>query len=1652
MAPESALLSSALHAYHNPHLRARADALARFRACRLRVRAAQDRALFLSPDNLDNSGRALLVAEAAQSAWITEGDSSSGRSSGDLGSIVWPEGNLDEEEDPEPLKLPSDASNDITSLLVAPLLDLRLQPRFRLHSRKQTATKDAVSAAICVSSRPSAEQQRQAAERAAAWQSMMTTAAELKQQAAEAAAAAAARSKESAPPATLSLKLNGTLVRSWLIEFEVTAEVYTGKSSSSAGASTSTSSGSAEDQGNIVGYLVERSSPETAAATNAAKQQRRPSMASPMSGRSTGSSGLGTVCETGDGLDHDDADLAPLPQPPLPPQLQSAPERARALFPEALPLRPLPPAVPPPMPPPPTEEEEERLWVFRRRVARCVPINLRFAAARAATTPFSSRSSGSSGGSGDGVRVELEATKPVTSSSSAKESGSVSVHDSEKVSTLPPAALLASVQNATMPTFCAAAHDDPPLPFPNNDAKRSELLRKLNLDSSGVSKGGRHNDNGTSNSHGTSDDESSSIAAEAPAVIEPTLQSFAVPTEAAEAATAAAAAGVATGYPGLATEASAAALAAATAAATDASAGEYSPSTPGGNAGSYSNSADSSRSRSVDSVKQAAWTAVSAAEGNSSSTARGAVVWGGGLHLGACYTQWRPEAVPIPAHEEGASSPPRSPNSETLPDATSKVAEGAGGVTGFAGGGTRTMYLPSTLCLVTEDDPSLLPMHDDESTTSSTNGHAGSSSAAGRSSANAASDHHQNRPIVLRGSGAFSAALDLMRAALIDHTRLKATFFGDSANKSSSNNHDGAATSTTTAVASQLPSTSLVWRATGDHRSLDVQSLCRALRPQHVLACLQAACLDRTIVLTSRTTSALTLAVPALARLSNAALLGTPNEPSVNSSGSFDANVNNTPAAARRSSSGGSRRGKHRLLASSTVGGHVVHPLLPANHLPSLHKRRVAQPSQRYRPALVGLDSRLLALLKPSAAASPEPGTTSRSRASASRSSSGGGVGGVLAPGSSSSLEAAAVGASRDGLTSNNEDLLALQAAEGLRAPTQPPLTVEGATPGSPPSAAASTSSAAGGGGGRRRGSMIGLSSTSSTSPTSGAHQRPKHLRWVWALVPNDAGGVGGSDGREATSVATAIDDARDCAAAAVRVHALTFCSNTKRVLESSFFRFMTRRSPILFACLPLLLRPTRFQKLQVRGLRSLLHDAMVVDLDDDAIASPTTNTPAASGSTSAAAAAAAFSPASNAAAAAAGVGSAAVGIAGLPALPRRVREGFERSLHRAWHRKDLKAAAALLRPPPPPPASATAARGATSGRHGSNLWEVHEDDDSMLESDSEDSDESHSDEDNGDRGQGSSEAVPAAPNASADAPATRPDEAPRSSSTQAAAASDSAGVATAVAAAPAAAAALLSPRNAIFARLNAVKAAKKAAADAAAGTAATTKEAASGGGGSKAGASSAAGGEDANSGAFKLQKPKSDCRHRRDSKHTARVRFVAEESVAGAATLALARRVLLASALLPMRRFTRTYPNERVVALHRASLLQALTAASPAKQVADKACEAARTRQASHVPLPPPPPPRFGRQAVAVPLPPPRLLGGSGRADMSPSAAHAERAATEAVALHMAVLEADRAAAEADAAVRARWAFLRAMLMTASTEALLVSGDLIKLPWLPEA
>lgn len=219
----------------------------------------------------------------------------------------------------------------------------------------------------------------------------------------------------------------------------------------------------------------------------------------------------------------------------------------------------------------------------------------------------------------------------------------------------------------------------------------------------------------------------------------------------------------------------------------------------------------------------------------------------------------------------------------------------------------------------------------------------------------------------------------------------------------------------------------------------------------------------------------------------------------------------------------------------------MVHPLLPANHLQSLHKRRVAPPSQRYRPALVGLDSRLLALLKPSAA-SPEPGTTSRSRSSASRTSSAGGVGCVFAPGSSSSLEAAALGASRDGLTSNDEDLLALQAAEGLRAPTQPPLTVEGATPGSPPPAtASSSSSAANGGGGRRRGAMHGLSSTSA-SPASGAHQRPKHLRWVWALVPNDAGGgVGGSDGREAKSVATAIDDARDCAAAAVRVCVRSF-------------------------------------------------------------------------------------------------------------------------------------------------------------------------------------------------------------------------------------------------------------------------------------------------------------------------------------------------------------------------------------------------------------------------------------------------------------------------------------------------------------------------------
>jgi len=450
----------------------------------------------------------------------------------------------------------------------------------------------------------------------------------------------------------------------------------------------------------------------------------------------------------------------------------------------------------------------------------------------------------------------------------------------------------------------------------------------------------------------------------------------------------------------------------------------------------------------------------------------------------------------------------------------------------------------------------------------------------------------------------------------------------------------------------------------------------------------------------------------------------------------------------------------------------------------------------------------------------------------------------------------------------------------------------------------------------------------------------------------------------------------------------------------------------------------------------------MVVDLDDDAIASPAT-TAATSSGTSTAAASLSPSASTTAAGGGGGGGGATVGIAGLPALPRRVREGFERSLHRAWHRKDLKAAAALLRPPP--------AAGNSGGGYGNNLWDVQKDDDSVFGSDSEDSDEemSQSDEDHDGQSSSSSEgaAGTTASKITSDAQTASPDEAFQPSSTQ------GSGAEKATAAPQSATAALLSPREAIFVRLHAAKAAKKAAADNAATPTATASEAASGGSG-KAGATGGAAGGEANSGALKLRKPGSD-RRRLDGKRTSasatvRVRCVAEESIAGAATLALARRVLLASALLPMRRFTRMYPNERVVALHRASLLQALTVASPAKQAADKACEAARTRQAEHVPLPPPP--RFGRQVAAVPPPPPRALGGSGRAEMSPAAAHAERAATEAVALHMAVLEADRAAAEADVAVVARWAFLRAMLTTASTEALLVSGNLLKLPRLPEA
>jgi len=1162
------------------------------------VRAAQDRAL-LSTDPC-SPGRALLVAEATQSYNNNNNNTSSNSSSGDLGSLE-----QEEEEDPEPLKPPLDASNDATSLLVAPLPGLRSHSRFQLHVHKQT-TSDSASAAICVTPIPSAEQQRHATERAKGWQSVMDAAAELKQQAVEGEAAvakeeAARGGKEGISTDALTARLKGTLVRSWLIEFQVTAEVYTGeRDTSSATAGASTNGSSADSQGNIVGYLVERYTPgSAAAAANSAKQQqqRRPSVASPMSGRSTGSNALGTVCELETDLDHD-VDLAPWPQPP---QLQSAPERARALFPEAAPPRP-PPTVPPPTPPP---KEEERLWVFRRRVARCVPVNLRFTASRAAaptgsSANSSSRSSSSSGGS---VRVELEAARPEKSSSAINEIGSdVNSHYDKKVSVLPPAAFLASVQNTTMPTFCAAAHDDP-LPFTNDDTnKSSELLRKLNLGSGGVSQRSHDSSNSSDSSNDGSTNDADSTAA--PAVIEPTLQSFAMPTEAAEAATAAAAAGVATGYPGLATVASTAAIAAATAATAAAASSASESSTSDGSAAS-SSSCDSN-----DSVKQAAWAAVSAAaaaagngssSGSRNSTAPGAVVWGGGLHLGACYTQWRPVAVSIPAHEDSpSSSAPPSPNSETSPDTTPSEAAAAAAA---AGGGSRTMYLPSTLCLATEDDPALLPMHGGSSGTAespSSEPKAANTSSSGTSTANTPSDHdHQQQPIALCGSGAFSAALDLMRAALIDHSRLKATFFRGV------NNDDGTATTAAAATTDSsqphcfpappflTPSSSLVWRTMGDHRSLDLQSLCSALRPPHVLACLQAACLDRTIVFTSRVTSALTLTIPALSRLSNTALLGTPNEPSAHSNDSATANhdekQNHNDSGGRsqaakgavptRSSSRSSRG--NRVLAPSTVGGHVVWPLLPANHLQSLHKRCVAQPSQRYRPAMVGLDARVLALLKPTVA-SPEPGSSRRSRAStnATRSSNGGGGGGALAAGSSASLEAAALGAARDGLTSNDEDLLALQAAGGLRAPTRPPLTAEGVNPGSPPAANASTSSA-GGGGGRRRGSMNGMSSSWPPS-ASGVQQRPKHLRWVWAIVPNDSsGGSAGSSGSagsngnlgsEAKSVAAAIDEARDCAAAAVRVPLYGFplvvlcraCPQSFTCCRSSPF------FPVIFFLLPL--------------------------------------------------------------------------------------------------------------------------------------------------------------------------------------------------------------------------------------------------------------------------------------------------------------------------------------------------------------------------------------------------------------------------------------------------------------------------------------------------
>jgi hypothetical protein len=136
----------------------------------------------------------------------------------------------------------------------------------------------------------------------------------------------------------------------------------------------------------------------------------------------------------------------------------------------------------------------------------------------------------------------------------------------------------------------------------------------------------------------------------------------------------------------------------------------------------------------------------------------------------------------------------------------------------------------------------------------------------------------------------------------------------------------------------------------------------------------------------------------------------------------------------------------------------------------------------------------------------------------------------------------------------------------------------------------------------------------------------------------------------------------------------------------------------------------------------------------------------------------------------------------------------------------------------------------------------------------------------------------------------------------------------------------------------------------------------------------------------------------------------VAVESLPGLKTLLVCRQLLLSQCILPLRRFTRRFPNEGVVLLLRRLLFNCLEAASPEK----KACKAALEKVES---MPPPP--------LAT------LSNNRSRADME-----AEIEAAE--ALSNFVKQADKAMMVAEKAMSSRWAVLKAFILTAGCERLL--------------